>query len=202
EALCGLALATSVACDSEAALDILRPEVLNNTDLGTAAETARIQFLEIAVERGILNDEVREVATELGTRSQDPRLSVPREAVLASVRHALGECDVDCGAAARKTISEWSERGARFQAISGSLLVGPLLLAHHRKGAFEEISEALRTAHDIGVLTSLWPRLRRLAPWLHRLSKVGGSELLEYLIDADSEFWVPHAVSPELAGLY
>ncbi|TMB48890.1 MAG: hypothetical protein E6J50_09225, partial [Chloroflexi bacterium] len=112
EALCGLALATSVGGDWQAALDVLRPQVLNASDLGTAAETARIHFLEIALEGGLVNEELRDVAGELSSREHDPRLDVPREAVLTLVTHALGECGIDCGTSTRRTISEWSQRGA------------------------------------------------------------------------------------------
>src|SRR5439155_329027 len=168
------ALATSLGGDWQTALDLLRPEVHNVSDFGTAAETARIHFLEIALEGGLLNEEVREVAEDLGKREHDPRLAVARETALAAVSHAFGECDLNCGVAARQTISAWALRGAKFQAAAGLILIGPLLLTHRRKGAAESIAQTIRTASDIGVLGSLRARLRYLAPWVDDLAKCRG----------------------------
>src|SRR2546430_11586522 len=53
-------------------------------------------------------------------------------------------------------------RGARLQSIAGVLLIGPILLAHRRKGAAEQIAKTINLAGELGVLSSLWARVRHL----------------------------------------
>src|SRR5439155_24976049 len=146
EAVSGMALASAQGGEYEAGLDLLRPIVLGAADYGQVAESARVHFLEIAVQAGDLGEECARVAEELRRQPHDSRLDATREAILAVVDHRLSRCGTDCGRKATETIEAWGRRGAAFQAATGLVWIAPLSLNHGRAGAASEAIRALTLA--------------------------------------------------------
>jgi len=201
EAVSGMALASAQSGEYEAGLDLLRPIVLGAADYGQVAESARLHFLEIAVQAGDLGEECARIAEELRRQPQDPRLDATREAILAVVDHRLSRCGTDCGRKATETIEAWGRRGAAFQAATGLVWIAPLSLNHGRAGAASEAIRALTLARQLKILRSLRAWLRPLAPYISEV--VEGSDVANIvdLIDTEPDFWIPPVCHDILAGL-
>ncbi len=190
EALCGLSMALLAQGDYEEAVETLRPIVLNH-NVGTAADTARIRYLEAAYLRGDLDPECRMVLELLKEGPSDPRLATLREPVIALLDHTLGDCDDNCAERSIAVAATWAERGACLGPVSTALKVAPLLISHGRKDAEGRAAQAILDAIGHGFGQLLRPWLRPLEPHAAALCSVGGNALLARLVNLDSDHWLP-----------
>jgi len=210
EALCGRALVYAYRDEYQLGIDLLRPYVNANTNLGQVSEYCAGFLLELMILQGDHPTEVDEIAAFMCSRPLDPRRSAATMTALALARHASPSgCDATCGSVARQQISDAERRGTIETAISGDIKLGFLDLEHRTPGAAQAAVKTLQRALELGLSRTLRPWVRLHAKYLRQLmSTREGVTVVTRLLDEDPTHWrslVPSVLSkvagPSRSGL-
>ena len=193
EALCRRALVHAYREEYQLGIDLLRPFVNANTDLGQISEYCSSILLELMLLHSGYPLEVEAVADLMQSRPLDPRFSAVTLTALVLARHtSLAGCGSTCRMESRPELDDAERRGATETALSGKVKLGITDLDHRGPGAARAAIETLERAEIAGLTRSLRPWVRRYGDHIRSLmSTRRGVQLLTRLLDEDPGHWRP-----------
>jgi LuxR family maltose regulon positive regulatory protein len=193
EALCGRALVHAYREEYELGIDLLRPFVNANTDLGQVSEYCSSLLLELMILQGAHSFEADEIAALMHSRPLDPRHSAGTLTALALAGHASSaECASSCGTESREQLDDAERRGALETAIAGKVKLGIIDLEHKAPGAAQANVVILDKAANMGLTRTLRPWVRLYGKHIRQLASTrGGVGTLTRLLDEDPGHWRP-----------